>query len=136
MTEFAHGHRWQPQATASGAPRGLRDDPGRILLLIAAALCLSGHSCRGPRVSTPLGHPVAYTAQMGLADGLHPARLALILAVMAGTRMLVETTSRTMQLLPLALAVVAVAMWIGADRDFAASTSTSGPSWAATVLRR
>ena len=116
MTESRTDIEWQPSVAAEERLRGFRDDPGRILLLISAVLLLAGAFLPWAQGLDPLQKPIAYTAQEGLADGFILMVLALMLAVMAGTRLLVETTSRTVQLLPLGLAVVALAMWIGADR--------------------
>ena len=85
-------------------------------MLISAVLLLAGAFLPWASGLDPLQKPIAYTAQEGLADGFLLMVLAFALAFMAGTRLLVQTTSRTVQLLPLALAVVALAMWIGADR--------------------
>jgi hypothetical protein len=116
MTDSRTGIEWQPHAIPGARLRGFRDDPGRIVLLISAVLLFAGAFLPWASGLDPLQKPIAYTAQEGLADGFILMVLALMLAVMAGTRLLVETTSRTVQLLPLGLAVVALAMWIGADR--------------------
>jgi hypothetical protein len=138
VTDSRAGIEWQPHAAPTERLRGLRDDPGRILLLVAAVLLFVGAFLPWAEGIDALGHPAAYTAQMGLADGVILLVLALILAVMAGTRLLIETTSRTVQLLPLALAVVAVAMWIGADRtslQYIADWIDSGGHGAQTAIR-
>ena len=116
MTESRTGVEWQPHVVAGARLRGFRDDPGRVVLLISAVLLFVGAFLPWASGLDPLQKPITYTAQEGLADGFLLMVLAAILAVMAGTRLLVETTSRTVQLLPLGLAVVAVAMWIGANR--------------------
>ena len=116
MTDSRTGIDWNPHAAAEQRLRGFRDDPGRILILIAAVLLLAGAFLPWASGLDPLQKPISYTAQEGLADGFLLMVVAGVLAFMAGTRLLVQTTSRTVQLLPLALAVVALAMWIGADR--------------------
>jgi hypothetical protein len=116
VTESRAGLEWQPHAAPEERLRTLRDDPGRILILISALLLLAGAFLPWAEGLDPLQHPITYTAREGLADGVILLVVAAILAIMGGSRMLVETTSRTVQLLPLGLAVVAAAMWIGADR--------------------
>ena len=116
MTNSRTGIDWKPPVATGERPRGLRDDPGRILILISAVLLLAGAFLPWASGLDPLQKPISYTAQEGLADGFILMVLAGVLAFMAGTHLLVQTTTRTIQLLPLALAVVALAMWIGADR--------------------
>jgi hypothetical protein len=116
VTEQTPRIEWQPHAEV-GRLRGFRDDPGRIVLLFAAVLLLAGAFLPWAEGKDPIQRPIVYTAQMAFAEGFILLVLAGIIAIMAGTHALVETTSRTVFLLPLALAVVAVAMWIGADRE-------------------
>jgi hypothetical protein len=107
---------WQPAPITGERDRGLRDDPGRIVLLIAAVGLVLGGLMPWAEGRDPAGFPVAYTPQAGLAEGYLLLVSALILAILASGRVLVESGSRTVQLLPLAVAVVALAMWLGADR--------------------
>jgi hypothetical protein len=107
---------WQPASVVGERERGLRDDPGRIVLLIVAVGLLLGGLMPWAEGKDPAGLPIAYTPQAGLAEGYLLLVSALILAVLAAGRVLVENSSRTVQLLPLAVAIVAVAMWLGADR--------------------
>lgn len=107
---------WQPHTAAGEKLRGLRDDPGRILLMGAAVGLLLGGLMPWAEGRDPAGLPVAYTPQQALAEGYIMIVLALALAVLARSRVLVESKSRTVQLLPLALAFIAAAMWLGAER--------------------
>jgi hypothetical protein len=86
----------------------------------------------------PSGHAVSYTPQEALAEGYIMIVLALALAVIAWIRLLVESTSRTVQLVPIAMAVVALAMWSGADRTSLlrlAEWTSGGGSGAQTIWR-
>jgi hypothetical protein len=116
VTDAPTNIEWQPQPAAAERERGLRDDPGRILLLLAAVGLLLGGLMPWAEGKDPAGLPIAYTAQQGLAEGYLMLVCALVLAVLASRRLLVESTSRTVQLIPLAVAVVAVTMWLGAER--------------------
>jgi hypothetical protein len=108
---------WQPRVAELERLRSLRDDPGRIVLLVSAGLLLLGAFLPWAEGLGPVGEPVAYTAQQAFAEGFILMVVAFILAAMAGTRLLVESTSRTVQLAPLALAFIGVAMWFGANRE-------------------
>jgi hypothetical protein len=118
--------------------RGLRDDPGRIVLIGAAVALFLGGILPWAQGTDPGGHPVSYTPQEALAEGYIMLVLALVLVVLARIRLLVESTSRTVQLLPIVIAVVAVAMWLGADRTSLlriAEWTSGGGSGAHTIWR-
>lgn len=137
MTDSQPAIEWKPPSPELEPLRRLRDDPGRIVLLIATALLLAGAFLPWAEGLDALQHPIAYTAQMAFAEGYILLVIALILGVLAGTRTLVESTSRTIQLLPLALVVVAVAMWIGANRQsmlFIEDWTDSGGTGAQTLI--
>lgn len=117
MTEPIRSIDWQPRADPTiERQRGFRDDPARIVLLIAVALLLAGAFLPWAQGRGPVGEPVEYTAQHDLAEGFILLILALILGVLAYGNTLVESRSRTVQLVPLVLVIVAAAMWLGADR--------------------
>ena len=90
MTDAQPAIEWKPQTPELEPLRRLRDDPGRILLLIATALLLAGAFLPWAEGLDALQKPVAYTAQMAFAEGYILMVIALILGVLAGTRILVE----------------------------------------------
>ena len=116
MTESSPRIDWQPHSVAAEPSRGLRDDAARVVLLLAALALFLGGLLPWAEGIDATGHAVSYTPQAGLAEGYVMMVVALILAALSRGRVLLETTSRTVQLVPLALAVVAGAMWLGADR--------------------
>lgn len=107
---------WHPHSPAAKPERGLRDDPGRIVLLAACAGMIISAFPPWAEGIHPAGFPISYSPQEYLAEGFVIFLLAIILAVLAWGHWLVESTSRTVQLLPVVIAVIAAAMWIGADR--------------------
>lgn len=138
VTEARQPIDWQPPSPTAGGERGLRDDPGRIVLLAASVVLFFGGIMPWAEGRTPAGLPVAYTPQQALAEGYILLVVALLLAVIARARLLVESTSRTVQLLPLGLATVAIAMWLGADRTanlYIADWTNGGGSGAQTFWR-
>jgi len=116
LTDSSRPIDWRPHTPDAAPDRRLRDDPGRILLLAAAVAIFLGGLMPWAQGTDPGGRPIAYTPQQALAEGYIMIVLALVLAVLAAGRWLVESSTRTVQLSPLAIAVVGGAMWLGADR--------------------
>ena len=90
-------------------------DPGRLLLLGAAICLLLGNLIPWAVGLDPVARPAAYRSTEGTAEGVLLLAFGILLALLVRDRLMWDTTSRSMQLLPLLVALVSVAMWIGAD---------------------
>lgn len=85
------------------------------MLLTAAVLYVIGSVVSWAEGSGPTGRPMSYRATQGTGEGVFLIAGGLLLAILARNRLLWETTSRSVQLLPLMVAAVGVAMWLGAE---------------------
>lgn len=107
---------WQTTAGAPEAGRSLLRDPGRLLFLGAAVGLLVSSLTPWATGAHAAGQPLSYRPTEGLGEGVYFIAAAVVLAILARGRAMLETTSRTLQLLPLGLVIVSGAMWVGANR--------------------
>jgi len=90
-------------------------DPPR-LLFVAGAVCLIVGSLMPWAVGLdPVARPDSYRPTQGTAEGVLLIAFGVLLLFLARNRIMWETTSRSLQLLPLLLVLVSISMWLGAD---------------------
>ncbi|HUG47685.1 MAG TPA: hypothetical protein VMP67_04665, partial [Candidatus Limnocylindria bacterium] len=90
-------------------------DPARLLLLAAAVLLVLGGLLPWAVGLDALGRPDSYRPTQGTAEGVFFIATALLMVYLARNEGMWTSTSRSLQLLPVLVAAVCVAMWIGAD---------------------
>ncbi|MDP8905534.1 MAG: hypothetical protein M3N29_09550 [Chloroflexota bacterium] len=105
---------WRRPAPAVAEPPLWRDPP-RLLLLLAAVGMIGGSVMPWATGTGPAGRLESYRATQGTGEGVLLIAGALVLAYLARDRALWESASRTVQLLPLLVALVGASMWIGAE---------------------
>jgi hypothetical protein len=91
-----------------------RDVP-RMALLLAAICLLLGSLLPWAEGREPLRGAVSFRATQGLGEGVVLVAGAILLLFLARGRDMWESTSRTLQLLPLGFALIGIAMWLGID---------------------
>jgi hypothetical protein len=101
--------------------RSVPDDPplwrdlARLLFLLAAVCLIVGNLMPWAVGLDPVGRPDAYRSTQGTAEGVMLIAFGILLLFLARDRTMWETTSRSLQLLPLLLICVGSIMWLGAD---------------------
>lgn len=93
----------------------LTRDPARLALLASAALLALGSLVSWAVGADSVGHPADYRATAGTGEGVVLIAGAGLLVFLARDRLLWETSSRTVQVLPVLVALISVAMWIGVE---------------------
>lgn len=90
-------------------------DPARLLLAFAAFGMIVGCLLPWAVGTDGMGRPDAHRPTMGTAEGVWIIGGGITLAFLARGRLIWETTSRLLQLLPLAIAALSAIMWVGAS---------------------
>lgn len=105
---------WKRAAPVPDDPPLWRD-PGR-LIYIAAAICLVVSSLVPWAIGMdPAGRPDTFRATQGTGEGVLLIATGVLLLLLARDRTMYESTNRIVQLFPLLVGLMCIAMWIGAD---------------------
>lgn len=90
-------------------------DPGRLIYLVAAICLVAGSLMDWAVGLDPAGRPDSFRATQGTGEGVLLIATGVMLLLLARNRTMYETTNRIVQLVPLLVGLICVAMWIGAD---------------------
>jgi len=106
---------WRP-APATVVPQVpvWRDVP-RVAFILAAICLVLGSLLPWAEGHEPMGGAVSFRATQGLGEGVILLAGAVMLLLLSRGRVMWETTSRTLQVLPIAFALIGAAMWLGID---------------------
>jgi hypothetical protein len=115
MTEPIQKLGWRPPPTVEAPDVPFWRDVPRVAFLLAAICLLLGSLLPWAEGSEPLRGPVSFRSTQGLGEGVVLIAGAILLLFLARGRVMWESTSRTLQLLPLGFALVGIAMWLGID---------------------
>ncbi|CAN5783524.1 hypothetical protein BH24CHL6_BH24CHL6_04240 [soil metagenome] len=103
----------RPKAVPDDPP--LLRDPARLLLLLAAVCLIVGNLIPWAVGLDPAGRPAAYRSTQGTAEGVPLIAFGILFLLLARDRTMWESTSRSLQLLPVLAGLISVVMWLGAD---------------------
>ena len=106
---------WHRRGPEPLPERPLWRDPARLLFLSAAILLVLGALLPWAVGLDAVGRPDSYRPTQGTAEGVFFIAAALLMVYLARNDGTWTSTSRSLQLLPVLVAAVCVAMWIGAD---------------------
>ena len=91
-------------------------EPYRLLLLAAAIGLVATSLLPWATGTDALGRPDSYRPTQATGEGVWLIGFGVLLAFVASGNWLMETTSRSLQLLPLVIGLASAAMWISAER--------------------
>ncbi|HWH36536.1 MAG TPA: hypothetical protein VNT28_01990 [Candidatus Limnocylindrales bacterium] len=106
-------HRREAAALPHEPP--LWRDPARLALVGSALLFIIGSLIPWATGTDGAGRDVAYHATAATGEGVVIIGAALLLVFLAHNRLMWETSSRLLQLLPLVVALLAAALWLSIE---------------------